>query len=93
LTAPHLISGCGAYGHSIPAAFNSNRLSLVDRGFVFAIAHVRGGPEKGWRCYREGKLATKQNTFADFIAATEYLVRCKFAAPGKVVGAAHQAAR
>jgi oligopeptidase B len=84
-TAPMLISGYGAYGHSTPAAFNSNRLSLVDRGFVFAIAHVRGGTEKGWRWYREGKLAAKQNTFADFIAATEYLVRCKFAAPDKVV--------
>src|SRR5260370_20652291 len=70
---------------SIPAAFNSNRLSLVDRGFVFAIAHVRGGTEKGWRWYREGKLATKQNTFSDFIAATEHLVTRKFAAADKVV--------
>ena len=70
---------------SIPAAFNSNRLSLVDRGFVFAIAHVRGGTEKGWRWYREGKLAAKQNTFSDFIAATEHLVMRKFAAPDKVV--------
>jgi oligopeptidase B len=87
-TAPMLISGYGAYGHSIPAAFNSNRLSLVNRGFVFAIAHVRGGTEKGWRWYREGKLAAKQDTFADFIAATEYLVRCNFAAPGKVVAQA-----
>jgi oligopeptidase B len=83
--APMLVYGYGAYGISIPAAFNSNRLSLVDRGFVFAIAHVRGGTEKGWRWYREGKLAAKQNTFSDFIAATEYLVACKFAAPNKVV--------
>jgi oligopeptidase B len=84
-TAPMLLYGYGAYGISIPAAFNSNRLSLVDRGFVFAIAHVRGGTEKGWRWYREGKLAAKQNTFSDFIAATEHLVRYKFASPGKVV--------
>ena len=52
----------------------TNRLSLVDRGFVYAIAHVRGGSEKGWRWYREGKLAKKPNTFRDFIAASEYLI-------------------
>jgi oligopeptidase B len=84
-SAPMLIYGYGAYGACIPTAFSSNRLSLVDRGFVFAIAHVRGGTEKGWRWYREGKLAAKQSTFSDFIAATEYLVACKFAAPGKAV--------
>ncbi len=83
-TAPMLVYGYGSYGMAIPAAFNSNRLSLVDRGFVFAIAHVRGGTDKGWRWYREGKLAAKQNTFSDFIAATEHLVTRKFAAPGKV---------
>jgi oligopeptidase B len=84
-TAPMLVYGYGAYGMSIPAAFDSNRLSLVDSGFVFAIAHVRGGTEKGWRWYREGKLTAKQNTFSDFIAATEHLVARKFAAPDKVV--------
>jgi oligopeptidase B len=84
-TAPALIYGYGAYGVSMPAAFNSNRLSLVERGFVFAIAHVRGGTEKGWRWYRQGKLAAKQNTFSDFIAATEHLVTCKFASPRRVV--------
>ena len=68
-TMPCLLYGYGAYGLSIPAAFGSNRLSLVDRGFVYAIAHVRGGSEKGWRWYREGKLAKKINTFTDFIAA------------------------
>ncbi len=84
-SAPALILGYGAYGISIPAAFNSNRLSLVDRGFVYAIAHVRGGTEKGWRWYREGKLASKQNTFSDFAAATEFLVTQKFASKKKIV--------
>ncbi len=84
-TAPTLVYGYGAYGFAISPAFAANRLSLVDRGFVFAIAHVRGGTEKGWRWYREGKLANKPNTFADFIAATEFLVAQKIAAPGKIV--------
>ena len=84
-TAPCLLYGYGAYGISIPAAFSSNRLSLVDRGFVYAIAHVRGGSEKGWRWYREGKLAKKMNTFTDFIAASEYLSKNGWCAPGKIV--------
>ena len=74
-TTPCLLYGYGAYGFSIPAAFDTNRLSLVDRGFVYAIAHVRGGSEKGRRWYREGKLAKKTNTFSDFIAASEYLIK------------------
>jgi oligopeptidase B len=82
---PCLLYGYGAYGISIPAAFSTNRLSLVDRGFVYAIAHVRGGSEKGWRWYREGKLANKQNTFSDFIAASEYLVRQGWSTPGKII--------
>ena len=61
---PCLLYGCGAYAISMPAAFSSNRLSLVDRGVLYAIAQVRGGSEKGWRRYREGKLAKKTNTFA-----------------------------
>jgi oligopeptidase B len=84
-TAPALVYGYGAYGISIPAAFAPNRLSLADRGFVVAIAHVRGGTEKGWRWYREGKLAKKQNTFTDFIAATEFLIAQKFASPRRIV--------
>ncbi|HVD73854.1 MAG TPA: prolyl oligopeptidase family serine peptidase, partial [Xanthobacteraceae bacterium] len=84
-TAPCLLYGYGAYGMSIPASFSSGRLSLVDRGFVYAIAHVRGGSEKGWRWYREGKLARKMNTFTDFIAVSEYLSKNGWCAPGLIV--------
>jgi oligopeptidase B len=84
-TAPLLLYGYGAYGHAMPAAFNTNRLSLVDRGFIYAIAHVRGGTEKGWRWYREGKLAHKENTFRDFIAAAEHLIAERFTAKGRIV--------
>jgi oligopeptidase B len=83
--APCLLYGYGAYGISIPAAFNSSRLSLVDRGFVYAIAHVRGVTEKGWRWYREGKLKQKPNTFRDFIAATEYLIAQGWTGAGRIV--------
>ena len=82
---PCLLYGYGAYGISAPAAFSTNRLSLADRGFVYAIAHVRGGSEKGWRWYREGKLAKKQNTFGDFIAASEYLIEHGWSGWGKIV--------
>ena len=84
-TAPGLVYGYGAYGFAMPAAFSSNRLSLVDRGFVYAIAHVRGGTDKGWRWYREGKLASKPNTFNDFISAVEFLTAQGWIARGKVV--------
>ena len=84
-TAPCLLYGYGAYGIAMPASFSSNRLSLVERGFVVAIAHIRGGTDKGWRWYREGKLAHKTNTFTDFIAAGEHLLREGFAAPGRIV--------
>ena len=84
-SAPLMIYGYGAYGHATEASFSVNRFSLVDRGFVYAIAHVRGGTEKGWRWYEGGKLANKPNTFADFIAATRHLVAGRFAAPGRVV--------
>ncbi len=83
--APCLLYGYGAYGMAMPASFNTNRLSLVDRGFIVAIAHVRGGTEKGWRWYREGKLAKKQNTFSDFIAAAEYLVGERFTLADRIV--------
>ncbi|QIB35071.1 S9 family peptidase [Ancylobacter pratisalsi] len=84
-TAPCLLYGYGAYGISIPANFSTSRLSLVDRGFVYAIAHIRGGTEKGWRWYREGKLAKKTNSFTDFIAAAEHLVAERVAAPDRII--------
>ncbi len=80
-----LLYGYGSYGIAMPASFNTNRLSLVDRGLVVAIAHIRGGTEKGWRWYREGKLTKKQNTFSDFIASAEHLIREKFVSPQRIV--------
>ncbi len=72
--APLLLYGYGAYGIAIPANFVTNRFSLLDRGFVFAIAHVRGGMDKGWRWYRDGKLEKKTNSFDDFVAVARDLV-------------------
>ncbi len=73
-SAPLFLYGYGAYGISIPASFSTTRLSLVDRGFIYAIAHIRGGKDKGYHWYTDGKLEKKINTFTDFIAAGEYLV-------------------
>ena len=84
-SAPLFITGYGSYGHAYPASFSSRRLSLVDRGFVYAIAHVRGGTDKGWGWYRDGKLQNKPNTFSDFIAATRHLAALKFTTEGRIV--------
>jgi len=84
-TAPALVYGYGAYGIAIPASFSASRLSLVDRGFVYAIAHVRGGTDKGWRWYTSGKRAGKHTTFDDFVAATEHLVAQRYVAPGRAI--------
>jgi oligopeptidase B len=84
-TAPALLYAYGAYGHAVPAAFSANRLSLVDRGFVYAIAHVRGGTDKGWAWYLDGKLTNKSNTFTDFIACAYHLIGAGFTAPGRIV--------
>ncbi len=75
---PLLLYGYGSYGVSIDAAFASPRLSLIDRGFVFAIAHIRGGQELGRQWYEDGKLLKKKNTFTDFIACAEFLIRERF---------------
>jgi len=71
---PTLIVGYGAYGLSSRATFTRSAFSLIDRGFVYAIAHVRGGHEKGERWYTEGRMLNKRNTFTDFIAVTEALI-------------------
>lgn len=72
-SAPVLLYGYGAYGITIPAAFGTTRLSLVDRGFVWALAHIRGGKDKGYAWYRHGRQLEKKNTFHDLIAAAERL--------------------
>ena len=72
--SPLLLYGYGAYGHSIDPRFSSDRLSLLDRGFVFAIAHIRGGAELGEEWHDHGKLLEKKNTFTDFIACAEHLI-------------------
>ncbi len=84
-SAPLLLYGYGSYGISMPASFSTNRLSLVDRGFVYAIAHIRGGKDKGYRWYREGRREKKVNTFTDFIAAGQYLAANGFTRPGRIV--------
>jgi oligopeptidase B len=84
-STPLLLYGYGAYGISIPASFSANALSLVDRGFVYAIAHVRGGKEKGHHWYKEGKREKKVNTFADFIAAGNYLARVGFTSRARII--------
>ncbi|MBV9643386.1 MAG: S9 family peptidase [Verrucomicrobia bacterium] len=78
-TAPILLSGYGAYGVCSDADFDSNTISLLDRGFVFAIAHIRGGGELGRRWYEEGKLLNKKNTFSDFICCAQYLIDQRYA--------------
>jgi len=83
-TAPVLLYGYGAYGMSMPAGFGTARLSLVDRGIIYAIAHIRGGMEKGYRWYRDGRGAKKPNTFSDFIAAAEALIATGMASPGNM---------
>ncbi len=83
-THPLLLYGYGSYGNSTDAGFSSVRLSLLDRGFVYAIAHIRGGQEMGRKWYEEGKLMKKKNTFTDFIAAGDYLAQNGYADPARM---------
>jgi oligopeptidase B len=78
---PMLLYAYGSYGNSMDAAFSSTRLSLLNRGFIYAIAHVRGGQEMGRQWYEDGKLLKKKNTFYDFIDCAEYLIKGKFTSP------------
>jgi len=84
---PLYLYGYGSYGYSQDAYFSSSRLSLLDRGFVFAIAHIRGGQEMGRDWYENGKLLKKKNTFTDFIDCAEYLVKEKYTSPEKMFAA------
>ena len=83
--APLLLYGYGSYGITIPDSFSTNRFSLIDRGFVYAIAHIRGGREKGQEWYEKGKLLNKKNTFLDFLSCAEYLCEKKFTKKGNII--------
>jgi oligopeptidase B len=85
-TAPLLLYGYGSYGMAMPASFSSNRLSLVNRGFVYAIAHIRGGADKGWNWYLDGKREKKTNSFADFAASAQALIAEKYTSARRIVG-------
>lgn len=84
-SAPVLLYGYGSYGIPMGASFNTNRLSLVDRGFIYAIAHIRGGSDKGWGWFLAARRMTKKNTFTDFIAAAEHLIEKNYARAGNIV--------
>ena len=83
-SAPLWLYGYGAYGHSVPAGFSTARFSLVNRGVIYAIAHVRGGREKGQRWYLLGKREHKINTFRDFISVAEHLIEEGYAKAGNI---------
>jgi oligopeptidase B len=83
-TNPLYIYGYGSYGYALPVGFNSNRLSLLDRGFILAYAHIRGGGDMGKPWHDAGRLMNKMNTFTDFIAVTEYLTAQGYGGPGRV---------
>lgn len=78
---PLLLYGYGSYGHTIDPSFSTNRLSLLDRGFVYAIAHIRGGEYLGREWYEDGKLLNKKNTFTDFIDCASYLIDLNYTSP------------
>src|SRR5262249_55428856 len=84
-SAPLLLYGYGSYSISIPVSFNSNRLSLLDRGVTFAIAHIRRGGELGKPWHDAGRMHNKRNTFTDFIAAAEQLIAQRYTSPDRLV--------
>ena len=83
--SPALLYGYGSYGLSMPASFSSNRLSLLDRGMAYVIAHIRGGDEMGERWHDEGMLLKKNNTFTDFVDSAEYLINGKWTNKDKLL--------
>ena len=86
-TAPLFVYGYGSYGYTIDPDFTASWVSLLDRGFVVAVAHIRGSQARGRGWYEDGKMMNKKNTFFDFIDATEHLVAKKYGAKDKVVAA------
>ncbi len=84
-TAPSLLYGYGSYGYSMPVNFSSNRVSLLDRGVIFAFAHIRGGGELGKPWHDAGRLRQKRNTFTDFIASAEHLIARRYTTPESLV--------
>ena len=84
-TAPLLLYGYGSYGYAIPPTFSSNRLSLLDRGVIFVIGHIRGGGEMGEEWRQAGRMMTKMNTFTDFIACAEALIKMKYTSKDRLV--------
>ena len=84
-SAPLLLYGYGAYGLSMPASFSITRLPLVDRGWIFAIAHIRGGSEKGRGWFLDGRRFKKKNSFSDFIASAEHLIASGYGRAGRIV--------
>jgi len=82
---PLLLYGYGAYGYPLDVDFSSSRLSLLDRGVIFAVAHVRGGGEMGKRWHDEGRMLKKMNTFTDFISCAEHLIGEHYTDPGNLV--------
>lgn len=82
--SPLVLYGYGSYGYSIESVFRSSRLSLLDRGFAYAIAHIRGGEELGRNWYEDGKMLNKKNTFFDFIDCGEYLVSENYTSPDRM---------
>jgi oligopeptidase B len=78
------VYGYGAYGYAVPPSFSTSRLSLVDRGFAFAIAHIRGGDDLGYQWFLDGKLKNRTNTFNDFVDVTRGLIAEGYAKPGRV---------
>ena len=84
--APMLLEAYGSYGSAFEAHFSSVRFSLVDRGFVYAIAHVRGGADKGWSWYLDGKLDKKINTFRDYISSARALIDERYTSQGRIIG-------
>jgi oligopeptidase B len=89
--APLYLYGYGSYGYSLPASFSTARASLLDRGFVFAIAHARGGAEMGRQWYEGGKFLNKKNTFSDFIAVAERLIELGYGRKGEIAAVGRSA--